>query len=86
VARYIRPRSLTWWAGVFSFGVGLATLAMPDSYQIGQIGALVSLLAGGSDASPAGLIALGLGLIGLRDVFERSLQAPKDDATEMRRD
>ena len=32
---------------------------------------LIALFAGAGDASPAGLIALGLGLIGLRDRLER---------------
>jgi hypothetical protein len=74
VMRYVRPKSLTWWAGLFSLSVGIAALAIPDSYQVTQLGALVSILAGGGDASPAGLIALGLGLIGLRDVAERAFQ------------
>lgn len=72
--RYFRPHSLTWWSGVFVLVIGLAALAMPESYQVSQIGALVALLAGGADASPAALIALGLGLIGIRDVIERRLQ------------
>lgn len=72
--RYIRPHSLTWWSGVFVLVIGVAALGMPDSYQVSQIGALVALLAGGADASPAALIALGLGLIGIRDVIERRLQ------------
>jgi hypothetical protein len=75
---YFRPRSLTWWAGVFALSVGVVSLALPDSYQVGQIGALVSMLAGGADASPAGLIALGLGLIGLREAFERAFKGGPD--------
>jgi hypothetical protein len=77
--KYIKPKSLTWWAGGFSLAVGLATLFMPDNYQVGQIGALVSILAGGADASPAGLIAMGLGLIGLREAIEHGFRgAPVD--------
>lgn len=72
--RYIRPRSLTWWSGLFALAVGLASLVVPSSYQVTQIGALLAILAGGGDASPAALIALGLGLIGLRDRLERAMQ------------
>lgn len=72
--KYIQPKSLTWWAGLFSLSIGIAALAVPDIYQVTQLGALVSILAGGGDASPAGLIALGLGLIGLRDRLERAMQ------------
>lgn len=76
--RYLRPKSLTWWAGVFATAVGGAALAMPDSYQVTEIGRLVAILAGGHDASPAALIALGLGLIGVRDAIERRFQGGQD--------
>jgi drug/metabolite transporter (DMT)-like permease len=76
--KYIRPMSLTWWSGVFALSVGVASLAMPDSYQVTQIGALVALLAGGADASPASLIALGLGLIGVRAAIEKRMQGGND--------
>ena len=64
--KYIRPDSLTWWAGVFAYLVGLVSLFMPDNYQASELGRLAMMLAGGDDASPAGLMALGLGLIGIR--------------------
>lgn len=76
--KYIRPKSLTWWSGVFALSVGLAALIVPDSYQVGQIGSLVAMLAGGSDASPAGLMALGLGLIGIRAAIEKRMQGGGD--------
>lgn len=72
--RYVRPKSLTWWAGLFSLCVGLAAMALPDDPQLSQMGALIGLLAGGGDTSPAGLIALGLGLIGLRERLETALK------------
>ncbi len=73
--RYIHPKSLTWWAGVLSVATGMGAIAMPDAYALSQIGQLVGILAGGSDNSPAGLIALGLGLIGIRDKLERSMKS-----------
>ena len=76
--KYIRPKSLTWWAGLFTFLVGVAALVMPDSYQVTQIGALLSMLAGGADASPAGLMGIGLGLIGLRSAIETSMRSAPD--------
>jgi hypothetical protein len=72
--KYIRPRSLTWWAGLFALSVGIASMALPDTPQLGQLSALVGILAGGGDTSPAGLIALGLGLIGLRERLETALK------------
>ena len=71
--RYIRPMSLTWWAGLSSCAVGGAVLAMPDSFALTEMGRLIAMLAGGADASPAALIFLGLGLIGVRDRLERSM-------------
>lgn len=64
--KYIKPKSLTWWAGIFALVVGIASLAIPDNYQLSQLGQLVSMLSGGQDANPASLIAMGLGLIGIR--------------------
>jgi hypothetical protein len=69
--RYIRPRSLTWWAGLMAVATGTATMALPATGPLAEIARLVTLLAGSGDASPAALIALGLGLIGLRDRLER---------------
>ncbi|MBW7057664.1 hypothetical protein KY389_13385 [Paracoccus bogoriensis] len=69
--RYIRPRSLTWWAGLMAVATGTANLALPATGPLAELARLVTLLSGSGDASPAALIALGLGLIGLRDRLER---------------
>ena len=76
--RYIRPKSLTWWAGAASCAVGVAVLMMPDSFALTEMGRLIAMLAGGADASPAALICLGLGLIGVRDRLERSMGQGND--------
>ena len=70
--RYVRPKSLSWWSGVTSVATGVLLMAVPDSYALGEFGRLLSLLAGGVDASPAMLIYVGLGIIGIRDRLERS--------------
>ncbi|TYO91421.1 hypothetical protein [Oceanicella actignis] len=72
--RYIRPRSLTWWSGVLATTTGVAALAAPASEPVGELGRLLALFAGSGDASPAGLIFLGLGLIGVRDRLERGFR------------
>ncbi len=51
--------------------IGIASLALLSTRPLGELSRLVALLAGSGDASPAGLIFLGLGLIGLRDRIER---------------
>lgn len=68
--RYFRPQSLTWWAGICSVATGIASMAGAGQWT-SDIGSLISLLAGGADSSPAGLIFLGLGLIGIRDKLSR---------------
>jgi hypothetical protein len=72
--RYLRPKSLTWWSGVASISVGAAMLAMPGDYALTEVGRFISMLAGGGDASPAALIFLGTGLIGIRDRLERGVR------------
>mgnify|MGYP006294682011 CR=1 FL=1 len=72
--RYVRPRSLTWWAGLSAILTGLAALTLPASGPLGVLSCLVALLAGSGDASPAGLVFLGLGLIGLRERIERGFR------------
>jgi hypothetical protein len=72
--RYIRPTSLTWWAGLFAVATGVALLVMPVTRPLGEVARIVVMLAGSGDTSPAGLIALGLGLIGLRDRLERGFR------------
>ena len=76
--RYIRPKSLTWWAGAIAVVLGVLNLFLPDSYQLNQLGALVSILSGGTDSNPASIIAMGLGLIGLGDKFERHFKNSGD--------
>jgi len=49
-------------------------LALPATGPLGELSRLVALLAGSGDASPAGLVFLGLGLIGLRDRIERGFR------------
>jgi hypothetical protein len=72
--RYIRPTSLTWWAGVLAFATGIASLALPATGPFSELSRLIALLAGSGDASPAGLLFLGLGLIGLRNRIERGFR------------
>ncbi|MFN3615670.1 MAG: hypothetical protein ACK4WC_14065 [Rubrimonas sp.] len=72
--RYIRPTSLTWWAGLLAFATGAASLALPAAGPLADLARLITLLSGSGDASPAALIALGLGLIGLRDRIERGFR------------
>jgi hypothetical protein len=72
--RYVRPNSLTWWAGLSAILTGLAALTLPASGPLGELSRLVALLAGSGDASPAGLVFLGLGLIGLRERIERGFR------------
>jgi hypothetical protein len=72
--RYFQPTSLTWWAGLLAVLTGIATMALPTTGPLAELASLVALLAGSGDASPAGLISLGLGLIGLRDRIERGFR------------
>ena len=72
--RYVRPNSMTWWAGLLAMLTGIASLALPATGPLADLARLVATLAGSGDASPAALIALGLGLIGLRDRIERGFR------------
>jgi hypothetical protein len=72
--RYILPTSLTWWAGVLAILTGAASLLLPDTGTLGDLRQVIAQVTGSSDASPAGLIVLGLGLIGLRDRLERGFR------------
>jgi hypothetical protein len=69
--RYLQAHSLTWWAGVLSVGIGGAGIAGLDHPAYGQIATVISTMLGGTDASPASLIVLGFGLIGIRDKLSR---------------
>lgn len=72
--RYIRPTSLTCWAGLLALATGIASLVVPVTGPLADLARLITLLSGSGDASPAALIALGLGLIGLRDRLERGFR------------
>lgn len=76
--RYVRLKSMTWWSGFMAICVGVASMVLPDSNYLGQVSELVSMLSGGGDASPAALIFLGSGLIGIRDKIERSMNVGKN--------
>lgn len=68
--RYIRLKSVTWWAGIASILTGI--LMMTGASQAwAELAMVISLLSGSADASPASMIVLGLGLIGIRDKLER---------------
>ena len=68
--RYIRPTSMTWWAGVCSIAVGIAMMAGAGSWT-NEIGVLIAMLSGGNSSSPAAMLGLGFGLIGIRDKLSR---------------
>lgn len=72
--RYIRLNSLTWWSGCLAVLTGVASILLPANGPFAELSRLVALLAGSGDASPAGLMFLGLGLIGLRDRIERGFR------------
>jgi hypothetical protein len=72
--RYLRPTSLTWWSGLVATAIGTGALVLPEHGALADLARLVAMLAGTGDAAPATLIALGLGLIGLRDRIERGFR------------
>lgn len=64
---YVKLTSVTWWTGVASVAVGVLGIIRPEAGPVSEIlGAML-----GADGSPASLIALGAGLIGLRAKLER---------------
>jgi hypothetical protein len=77
--RYVLPSSLTWWSGLAAILIGLAGLALPEHGRLAELAALVAELTGAKDAAPATLIALGFGLIGLRDRLERGFRRAGED-------
>lgn len=68
--RYIRPRSMTWWAGVLSVAVGIAMMAGAGRWT-NELGVLIAMLSGEGNSSPAAMMGLGFGLIGIRDKLSR---------------
>lgn len=71
---YFRPSSLTWWSGVLAVATGVASMVMPESLAVTEVGRLLAMFAGSADASPAALVFLGTGLIGVRAKLERAFQ------------
>lgn len=69
---YFRPRSLTWWSGILAILTGVASMALPHHLGVTEFGRLLAMFAGTGDASPAALVYLGLGLVGLRAKLERA--------------
>lgn len=69
--RYVRTKSFSWWVGATSIGIGVAQIGGLDDPKFGEIAKVLAALGGGYDASPAGLIVLGAGIIGIRDKQER---------------
>jgi hypothetical protein len=78
---YFQPRSLTWWAGVGAVTIGLADavlpLTAPEAGPLVRVAAEVVGALAGTESSPAALILLGLGLIGLRAKLERLAEREK---------
>lgn len=84
--RYIRPTSLSWWAGVFLIVLGaLEAAGLPSQWAAGSEGregalealkAVLTSLMGADGASPAALIGLGLATIGIRDAIKRQEYQP----------
>jgi hypothetical protein len=64
--KYLKPKSMTWWAGLLSILTGLIAIFQPANTVVGEFAHLMALLTGGSDSAPAVLIFTGMGLIGLR--------------------
>lgn len=70
---YIQPKSMTWLAGVSAILVGAAQIAGLAHPSFGAIAEILSLVTGGVLASsPAQLVAMGFGLIGLGAKLERA--------------
>ena len=70
--KYIQLRSLTWWAGALAIGTGAARMVLPETGPLGDVAQVIALMAGSGDSSPAALIFIGTGLIGIRAKLERS--------------
>lgn len=68
---YVAAESVTWWTGVTATLAGMAEAAGLNHPALGIVGNVISTLTGGDATSPAGLIALGLGLIGIKAHLNR---------------
>jgi len=47
--RYIRPTSLTWWAGLLAMLTGIGSMTLPAVAPLSELARLVALLAGSGD-------------------------------------
>lgn len=70
---YINPGSLSWWSGIVAIALGTASAFGLDHPALGEFSKVIAALTGGTDASPAGLILLGTGIIGIRAKLSREL-------------
>lgn len=70
---YFNPGSLSWWSGIVAIILGTVSAFGFDHPAIGEFGRVIAALTGGTDASPAGLILLGTGIIGIRAKLSRGL-------------
>jgi len=77
--RYLRLKSLTWWSGFVAIILGGAAMIRPEYGPSDDVRLLITTLLGGSDSSPAGLILLGTGLIGIGDKIEREKAAREEE-------
>lgn len=68
--RYFRPASLTWWSGIVAIGLG-AVAAVNPGPALAEFSEVLAVLLGGEDASPAGLMLIGAGLVGIGDKVDR---------------
>ena len=68
--KYFQPKSLTWWSGILLAVMGV-TMLVCDACEFNEVATVIASLNGGTDASPSGLILMGLGFIGVRDKMER---------------
>lgn len=66
--QYWHPKSITFWGGVLSLLCAFAQMAGFTHPAWGHIAQTLTLLTGGAitQAAPAQLIAIGLGLLGIR--------------------
>lgn len=61
--KYLKPQSVTWWAGVSLILMG-GLLGVDQGYEVGPIADVVRSWTGG--LGPSVLIAQGAGLVGIR--------------------
>ena len=67
--KYVKPRSLTWWAAMVPFVCGL-TMSLAEAVPALESAATVMRSMYGPEMSPSMLINLGLAGIGLRGAIQ----------------